>query len=84
MSQVPSLFMEQTPGQKVNSHLEIEQTALMRGEPGGAAFRKACEEFEQWWQAGCAHLSPSEKSHPEVEAACKRIARLAFLEGKGL
>lgn len=66
------------------SHLETEVVALMHGEPRGAAFRKACEEFEQWWKSGSAHLSPSEKSHPEVEAACKRIARLAFLEGKGL
>jgi hypothetical protein len=68
----------------IHSSIERETLALMRREPPGAAMRHACEDFEKFWASAIAGQPRGKLVNPEVEETCKRIARLAFLEGKGL
>jgi hypothetical protein len=56
----------------------------MKGESSGAAFRKACQEFEVWWATAVKRLPAHEAWNPNIEPLTKNIARLAFLEGRGL
>jgi hypothetical protein len=56
----------------------------MRREPPGAAMRHACEDFEKFWASAIAGQPRGKLVNSDVEETCKRIARLAFLEGRRL
>lgn len=66
------------------SNIETESLAVMRGEPPGAAVRKACEDFEKFWQEAIKSQPRGRFINLELEESCKGIARLAFLEGRRL
>lgn len=66
------------------SNIAIETEAVMRGEPAGAAVRKACEDFERFWNEGVKNQPRGHFLNLEVEETCKVIARLAYLEGRRL
>lgn len=69
------------------SHIETESMAVMRGEGEGAALRKACKDFDAWWER---NFKPTvianifQFNAPEFDLRLKNIARLAYLEGKRL
>lgn len=66
------------------SNLETETMAVMRGEPPGAAMRLACQDFEKFWQDALQNQFEGRFVNKVVEARCKDIARIAYLEGRGL
>ena len=66
------------------SHIENETMAIMLSEPHGAAMRKACEEFERFWESGVKNQPRGRFINVEIEEQCKKIARMAWLEARGL
>lgn len=66
------------------SNIDREQSAIMRGEPTGAAMRLACQDFEKFWSESVKNQPRGKFINLEIEERCKNIARIAFLEGRGV